>query len=304
MKKITLKISVFLLFALFALQVQGQALWTENGVYKISTSGLSPNLYMTIDLTAGGGLGPFVEWREELTGNDESQLFTIIDHRTPASSGLMEITATVTYDGNPTPLTLCAADDSSYPNLTLTVRPGAPKEVLPYNDPSYDATTADYSGLDQFQRRQTKVDENGLYSSTGAVPPTGQNNALFLRTISGTASRYGVTPSAVGDLVKFDKGGIDVIQFHLVQSLSTVEFDTSSIFISNPVKDELTIKGLNQSIKQISVYDLLGKQVISSNLSDDTISTKLDVSKLTKGLYIVKLQGENGASFTKKIVKE
>ena len=72
---------------------------------------------------------------------------------------------------------------------------------------------------------------------------------------------------------------------------STKEFDTNSIVINNPVKDQLTIEGLNQSIKQISVYDLLGKQVMISNFSDNETSINLNVSSLNSGLYIVKLEG-------------
>ncbi|APY11640.1 hypothetical protein BWZ22_10470 [Seonamhaeicola sp. S2-3] len=288
MKKITLKISTFLLFAMLAFQVQGQALWTENGVYKISTSGLSPNLYMTINLEAAEG-DPFVEWQEELPGDDEKQLFTITDHRTPASPGLMEITANV----NGIDLTLCTADDSAHPALTLTVKPGNPKTVVENSE--------DYSGLDQFQRRKTKVDENGLADSNGSNPANG-NNALFLRNTQGTNSRYGVIPSAVGDPVQFDGGGIDVLQFHLVESLSTADFDTSSIFVSNPVNNALSIKGLTANVKQVSVYSLLGQEVLSRKV-DEQSSLTIDTSALTSGVYLVKMQGDSG-SYTKKIVKQ
>ena len=61
---------------------------------------------------------------------------------------------------------------------------------------------------------------------------------------------------------------------------------------------------MNQTIKQISVYDLLGKQLITSKPEGNMTSTKIDLSGLNTGLYIVKLDGENGASFSKKIIKE
>lgn len=297
MKKITLKISAFLLLTMFALQVQGQALWTEEGVYKISTSGLTPNLYMTIDLTATPP-APFVNWQEELPGDDERQLFTIVGHRTPATLGLMEITANITGFGT---VTLCTADDSAHPALTLTVRPGDPIEVA-YDDTTDPITySADHSGLDQFQRRKTKVDENGLADSAGTNPADG-NNALFLKNTIGTNSRYGVIPSAVGDPVQFDGAGVDVIQYHLVQSLSTAEFDTSSIFISNPVNNQLNIKGLTANVSKVSVFNLLGGNVLTSNVEGQS-SISLNVSALAAGMYIVKLQGANG-TFSKKIIKQ
>ncbi len=283
MKKTTLKISAFLLFAMFALQAYAQPacpdIWTENGTYKISTCGLTPELYMTINVSATPG-NPLIEWQPEITGNDETQLFTITDHRTPASAGLMEITANITGVGA---VTLCTADDSGHPNLTLTVRGGDPVSVTPLG--------GDYSGLDQFQRRKTNSGVQG-------------NDALFLRNPNGTNSRYGVTPSAAGDPVQFDGSGIDPLRFVLIAPLGTEEFNENSVFISNPVKDVLTIDGLNQTIKQISVYDLLGKQLITSKPEGNITSTKMDLSGLNTGLYIVKLDGENGASFSKKIIKE
>jgi len=289
MKKITLKISVFLLFAMTALQVQGQncpELWLEPGVYKLATCGLTSELYMTID----GGSGELV-WAAEITAapGNSTQLWTVKDHRDLAPNGYVEITADLSSlgGGNWTMVvdeTTFDATSATNNNVRINVM-----NRLPYTT----GEGAALYGYDQFQRRKATG-----WSGNG-------NNALFAKPPGQGNLRYNVAPTAAGDQVLFNNSGaIGDIRFIFVEALSSEKFDTSSVFISNPVNDELTIKGLNQSIKQISVYDLLGKQVISSNLSDDTISTKLDVSKLTNGLYIVKLQGENGASFTKKIVKE
>ena len=83
--------------------------------------------------------------------------------------------------------------------------------------------------------------------------------------------------------------------------LSADSFDTSSVFISNPVNNQLTIKGLPAEVKQISVYSLLGKELLVRNV-DRVESISIDVSDLTSGVYLVKLQGEKGI-FTKKIIK-
>lgn len=296
MKKITLKISAFLLLAMFALQLQAQTcpevyLTEEDGgqgdaVYKIATCGLTPELYLTINGSSGE-----LEWAAEATGVLEAtQNWALQEHVTPSGSGFMQITADLssldagswtmivdqtTYDGS-------GAD----PEIRINVRQG---------DPIADATDANY-GYDQFQRRR----ESG-WGGPG-------NNALFAKPTGQGNLRYSTAPSAAGDQVLFQNGGtIQEMRWIYVEplALSTEEFDTSSLFISNPVKDELSIEGLNQSIKQISVYDLIGKEVItSSNVADNTSSTKLDVSALTSGIYILKLEGENGESFTKKIIKE
>lgn len=279
MKTILHKSLSLFAITLFAFQAQGQAcpeVWTENGTYKISTCGLSPELYMTINVSAAQG-NPLVEWQPEITGDDETQLFTITDHRTPASAGLMEITANLTGIGA---VTLCTDDASGHPNQTLTVRAGDPLSVEP----------GDYSGLDQFQRRRT----------SGFGGPG--NDALFLRNPNGTNSRYGVIPTAAGDFVQFDGGGIDGLRFVLVAPLSTEELEVSSISISNPVDNELSIEGLNQNIKQVSVFSLMGQEILSGDVNDQS-SLNFDVSDLSRGMYLVKFQGEK-ASFTKKFVKQ
>ncbi|WP_282040882.1 T9SS type A sorting domain-containing protein [Winogradskyella flava] len=288
MKKITLKISALVLFAMSALQVQAQncpELFLEPGVYKLATCGLAGNeLYMTID----GSSGELV-WADEITAApaDATQLWTVQDHREPAGSGFVEITADLSGLGSG-PWTMIV-DQSTYdgsgadPEVRINARTG---------DPISDTMDPDY-GYDQFQRRKATG-----WTGSG-------NNALFAKPVGQGNLRYSVAPTAAGDQVLFQNGGtINDIRYILVSVLSTEEFDASSVFISNPVKDELKIEGLNQSIKQISVYDLLGKQVIDSNLVDDTTSANLDVSSLNSGLYIVKLEGENGQSLTKKIIKE
>ena len=287
MKKITLRLFAFIAVALFSYQAQAQANFTGNGIYKISTSGLTPNLYMTVNLSTGA-----IEWQEEILPDDETQLFTITDHRTPASPGLVEITGTITGLGA---FTMAVADDSVHPNVTFIARPGDPVSVV--------VGSEDYTGLDQFQRRKARVNSDGLADPNGANPPGNpNNNALFVRTPSGTNARYGVVPAAVGEVVQYDGGGIDVIQFHLQQLLSSSDFDTSSIFVSNPVNNELTIKGLTSSVNRVAVYSLIGQEMLSRELSGET-SLSLDTSGLSSGVYIVEMKGENG-SVSKKIVKQ
>jgi hypothetical protein len=84
--------------------------------------------------------------------------------------------------------------------------------------------------------------------------------------------------------------------------LSNDEFDASSIFISNPVSNELIVKGLTDNVSSISIYSLIGKEVLTNNV-DAQSSVNIDVTSLASGLYIVKLSGVNG-SITRKIIKQ
>lgn len=277
MKKITLKISAFLLLTMFALQVQAQT-WTEDGKYTISEPG--QNLYMTINTTTGD-----LEWQPVIgTGDDDSQVWTIVTHRyaasgQPGGASFMELTANVLGFDFTMATNAVEADGR---NVTLIARPGLPIDNTV--DPS------DLSGKDQFQRRKTNP-----------APPVG-NNALFIKLPWDGGSRFGIAPTAAGDPVQFDGGGIDELVFTLIQSLSTEAFDASSIVIANPVNNRLSVKGLTSKISQVAIYSLLGQEVMSRQLKGES-SLSLDVSALTSGMYIVNFKGENG-SLTKKILKQ
>lgn len=286
MKKHLLKLTLLIVVFFSATTFNAQALWTTNGKYKISTSGLSPNLYMTINGTTGA-----LEWAAELPGDDATQVWTIVDHRTPASSGLMEITS----KAGGADWTLCIASDTGYPNVTLTVEQRVPKTVSP----------GDLTGLDQFQRRKAKVDANGLADSGGSNPATG-NNALFMQAPAGTNSRYGTIPSAAGDAVQFDGGGIDVLQYHLVEAItaSVNTFGVDAFSISNPANNQLTIKGATSKVSEVSLYSVLGNKVLSQTVNTQNDGIRVDVSALATGLYILEMTGDDGERFTKKIVKQ
>jgi hypothetical protein len=298
MKKHLLKLTLLVAVLFSASTMLGQALWTTNGTYKIATSGLSPNLYMTINGNTGA-----LEWAEELPNDDPTQVWNVIDHREPAAPGYMEIWATIPGVGDFTMVvdrsTIATLEggvtDGDDKDFTITVRPG-----LPIGD------TADENyGFDQFQRRKAKVNAEGLADATGANPAAG-NNALFIKPAGGAsgASRYGAVPAAAGDPVLFDGGGIDVLQYFLIEEAvaSTKNFDASSLSISNPVNDNLVIKGINSDITSVSVYNLLGSKVLTSSIAGKS-SVELSVSNLVSGMYIVKLEGANGA-FSKKIIKQ
>ncbi|WP_158839588.1 T9SS type A sorting domain-containing protein [Polaribacter sp. L3A8] len=286
MKKQLLKLTLLAVVFFSATIVQGQALYTTSGSYKISTSGLDTNLYMTID----GATGALV-WAEELPDNNAAQVWYIAVHRTPASPGLVEITSKA--GGIDWTMTTSGVE-ADHPTYTLTVEKRLPKEV----------EVGDWSGKDQFQRRKTKVNADGLADSTGSNPSDG-NNALFLQTPWGTNSRYGIIPSAAGDPVQFDGGGIDVIQYHLIEaavaSVNTFGLDAFSVYTSN---NQLTVKGATSKVKQISIYSVLGNKVLSKTVSNSNGDINLNVTSLSTGLYILKMVGVNGEKFSKKIIKE
>ncbi len=84
-------------------------------------------------------------------------------------------------------------------------------------------------------------------------------------------------------------------------TLSVDSFTTSNFNIyPNPTNTGfVTIKTISNEKVSVTVFDILGKKVISQTLNNNT----LNVSDLNSGIYIVKLT-QNGASTTKKLVVE
>ena len=143
------------------------------------------------------------------------------------------------------------------------------------------------------------------FLNTDILPNTG-NSFTFLDYTSPTVGSADLVAGTyvLQSRVIVNGPNFNHIQIKTNSVLGTEEFDATSVFISNPVKDQLSIEGLTKDIKQISVYDLLGKRMLTRAIQNNEVSLKLDVNALTRGLYIVKLEGENNVSFSKKIVKQ
>jgi len=106
-------------------------------------------------------------------------------------------------------------------------------------------------------------------------------------------------------LVRFLDAGpnYDYVYFTTNSVLSTETFDKQSFSVSNPVNDQLNIKGLTSKVKEVSVYSILGNRVLRRKVDTDN-AINLNVSSLSKGVYIVEIKGNEGSRFTQKIIKQ
>lgn len=84
-------------------------------------------------------------------------------------------------------------------------------------------------------------------------------------------------------------------------TLSTKGFDAATFdYYPNPVKDFLNLS-YSQKISDVTVFNLLGQQVFSKTIGQN--QSKIDLSNLSKGAYLVKINSEDQTQ-TIKIVKE
>ena len=112
-----------------------------------------------------------------------------------------------------------------------------------------------------------------------------------------------IYPSSAGDTVMKDI----LIFFFGKQGLLT-GVDRSSLnelsvlVYPNPVKNELTVVLPQQMKANITIQDMLGKQVFSSEFHGDNQYEKINTGDLKQGMYLLIIESE-GQRFVKKIVK-
>jgi Secretion system C-terminal sorting domain len=84
-----------------------------------------------------------------------------------------------------------------------------------------------------------------------------------------------------------------------VSLMATNEFNTNNSFkiYPNPATDVLNIETDNE-LKSAEIYSLLGQKVLTSN------SKQINVSSLAKGIYMVRIENENNAVGTQKLIIE
>ncbi|MDI9257899.1 T9SS type A sorting domain-containing protein [Flavobacterium sedimenticola] len=89
--------------------------------------------------------------------------------------------------------------------------------------------------------------------------------------------------------------------YKLNQTLDINDADLDNLIsiYPNPAQNLININ-TNNIIKEIAIYDLLGKRVSATPITENTI----DVSQLSKGIYIVEVTGDNDAVFSTKFIKE
>lgn len=73
-------------------------------------------------------------------------------------------------------------------------------------------------------------------------------------------------------------------------------------FYPNPVKNVLIIDDKELQLKQVTLYDVAGRQVILSQI--DESKTHVDLSNLSEGLYKAVIEANNGDVYFKNILKK
>lgn len=169
----------------------------------------------------------------------------------------------------------CAHTPTIFPNLILCPNTTGTVWTQPADS---------YQWLDDFGNPIPGANNQSLEVYPG-------NSYSVLTTVNGCTERS--TQILIDTIV----GGIDPND---ECNLTNVEFEdlTDLKTFPNPVNNILHLQ-TNASIKQISIYNSIGKELIKTQINQNM----LDVSNLPVGLYIIKIQTENGAIRSSKFIK-
>ncbi|RKE98501.1 putative secreted protein (Por secretion system target) [Ichthyenterobacterium magnum] len=85
--------------------------------------------------------------------------------------------------------------------------------------------------------------------------------------------------------------------FTIASSTNSSNIEGLSIFPNPVTNGKLYITTKNNLTKDIEIFDVLGKKVFTASLFDK----ELNISKLTSGVYILKIK-ENNITATRKLV--
>ncbi len=107
------------------------------------------------------------------------------------------------------------------------------------------------------------------------------------------------TPTTVIDEIRVGLTWADVVSNTPVLSVAKNEIEGLKVY-PNPAKEYLTIESSKAKISSVELYNVLGAKVLSSK---SLTNNRLNVSGVSKGIYMLKINAE-GASSTRKIVIE
>ncbi|AJR04994.1 T9SS type A sorting domain-containing protein [Siansivirga zeaxanthinifaciens] len=152
-----------------------------------------------------------------------------------------------------------------------------------------------------------------VYPTTTATPTTDTNNTRIFEFVSNGSGAYDIhTPQTTTGRYAYDNSG-DVNYtssatantkwlLENTNALSNEGFHRNSVFISNPIDDEIIIDGLEKKVNKIEVFNIVGKTIVLKNVKGAS-SIRIDANTLISGLYFVKFYGEVSI-YTRKIIKK
>jgi hypothetical protein len=174
-----------------------------------------------------------------------------------------------------------------------------------YGVTTWNATTASAMGSDDTVQLLISEDDGATWTvlttfdASSAVAETNQTFAVNLSSVSSSAKfAFVATDGIVNDAEDYD---FFIDNFKIDIGLANTTFDKSNFtYYPNPVKDVLNLSYTN-NISNVAVFNLIGQQMSSKTVKAN--HSKVDMSNLASGTYLVKVTSDNQVK-TIKVIKE
>ncbi|WP_299012495.1 T9SS type A sorting domain-containing protein [uncultured Polaribacter sp.] len=294
MKKITLLLVITLIT--FVSQVQGQVGDLDAGGYGFFNAA-TPGTWKIKLLEQIGGEELFLTvnnelkavWTSEMTGDNPAQLWVITsNHPTLDQDGnaYSYITSAVPNIG----VLKADVNTDATPDVIVGTSTGLDSEQSAWQFRKFHQSEPDFTKNSELAGQNTIF----LQGSREGTPWESANNAI----------RLGVTVEKDAT-IQLD-GSAYALRFKLIEaataSVNTFGLDAFTVFTSS--NDQLTIKGATSKVKEVSLYSVLGKKVLSKTVNNANGEINININSLSTGLYIVEINGNNGERLTKKVIKQ
>ncbi len=148
--------------------------------------------------------------------------------------------------------------------------------------------TGNYSAYDYFGTPTISIDFLATFAEDCGIEVLNNYDGTFTAQLEGKTHTYEIIEEGQGRrLILTDENGDRI--FYTNEFLNTEEFNTSLIVqvSPNPTQDIMTITGeYVDRIQSYQIIDMKGSIIVS-----DIFNSVIDVKNLPKGLYFIKLQG-------------
>ncbi|MEJ6797921.1 MAG: T9SS type A sorting domain-containing protein [Crocinitomicaceae bacterium] len=146
------------------------------------------------------------------------------------------------------------------------------------------------------------------------VPPNGSMTPITLNDANNGANGFFTINLTVGQNYGHGKIEIYIYDANDITFGDTVSWDvtwiapaalnenvrTNTLIYPNPINDVLKIENPESSIQNVQIVTMSGELVYASNYNSNAVS--IETSHLNSGIYILKLELENGSLVRQKVV--
>lgn len=219
---------------------------------------------------------------------------------------------------------ICNGDSSG--TASICMQGGMPPFIIDWNGQnpnsllagSYIVTITDANGfwlqspyiINEPSNISQNISYNGvtLSANTSGGTPTYSYSWLFNNIVIGNTMNYSPTQNGDYSCVVIDANGcVDTSDIFNVNNLTTginQAYNSSLLIYPNPFTTKTTIKLLNPNdiLKDILLFDCLGREVQSTNFNIEKNTITLNKDNLRNGIYMLFIQTNNFTSKSKLII--